>query len=233
MTFQKIATKRKSAQVAEQIIEAIRSGIYKMGDRLPPERTIAEEMGVSRPSIREALSALQIVGVLESRAGDGTYVVRTPDRHDAVSSLLEEEESPVEALAARRILERAVVQSAALRVNPPARERLAQALDALRRAAEQRDFEAFSAANARFHLEIVRMAGSDMLERTVGPLIDVMQRQLGQELRRREYVLDAAFFDTVFAVHVGVFEALVAGDAATAAEAMDRHFDLIETSLRV
>ncbi|MBI3998745.1 MAG: FadR family transcriptional regulator, partial [Armatimonadetes bacterium] len=90
MAFQRIATKRKSALVAEQLIEAIRSNVYRVGSRLPPERVIAEQMGVSRPSVREALSALQLAGVLESRPGDGTYVVELPDRREAVVSLLEE-----------------------------------------------------------------------------------------------------------------------------------------------
>jgi GntR family transcriptional repressor for pyruvate dehydrogenase complex len=113
MAFQKIATKRKSVRVAEQITEAIRKNVYNTGDRLPPERLIAEQMGVSRPSVREALSALQIAGVLESRAGDGTYVVSRADRQDAGILLLEEEESPVEALEARRVIERAIAQAAA------------------------------------------------------------------------------------------------------------------------
>lgn len=232
MTFQKIATKRKSLHVAEQITEAIRLSTYTIGDRLPSERVIAEQMGVSRPSVREALSALQIVGVLESRPGDGTYVAKAPDRRDAVISLLEEEESPVEALEARRILERAVVAAAARRVTGSGLKPLSEALNALRGAAQARDFEGFTAANGPFHLAIVRILGNDLLERAVVPLIDVMQRQLAQEMRRKEYTLDSAFYDAVYTVHADVYAALRDGDATRAAAAMDRHFDMIEASLR-
>ncbi|MGQ0568050.1 MAG: FadR/GntR family transcriptional regulator [Armatimonadota bacterium] len=232
MTFQKIATKRKSLHVAEQITEAIHLSTYTVGDRLPSERVIAEQMGVSRPSVREALSALQIVGVLESRPGDGTYVVKAPDRREAVISLLEDEESPVEALEARRVLERTIVTMAAGRTTPSALDDLARALDALRVAAEARDYEAFTAANGPFHLAIVRISGNDLLERSVRPLIDVMQRQLAREMRRREYAPDGAFFDAVYGVHADVCAALHAGDAERAEEAMDRHFDMIEASLR-
>jgi GntR family transcriptional repressor for pyruvate dehydrogenase complex len=232
MVFQRIATKRKSAQIAEQITEAIRRNSYQTGDRLPPERVIAEQMGVSRPSVREALSALQLAGVVESRAGDGTYVVRMPDRQDPVISLLDDEESPVEALEARRILERAIVQAAAIRINRPTLGQLRAALDALHTAARARDYDAFAAANGPFHRTIIRAIGNDLLERTVQPLIDIMQHRLGQEMRRREYILDGAFFDTVYQVHEQLYEALAAGDPGRAAAAMDRHFHVIEASLQ-
>ncbi|EKD34792.1 MAG: hypothetical protein ACD_75C02183G0001, partial [uncultured bacterium] len=77
MTFEKLIQtryKKKSSFIADQILRMINSGLYKAGSRLPSERTITEQMGVSRPSLREAISALQIVGILESRPGDGTYV---------------------------------------------------------------------------------------------------------------------------------------------------------------
>jgi GntR family transcriptional repressor for pyruvate dehydrogenase complex len=230
--FQKIETKRKSVHVAEQIAEAIRLKTYQAGDRLPSERVIAEQMGVSRPSVREALSALQLVGVLETRAGDGTYVAKELDRRDAVISLLEEQESPVEALGARRVLERAIVEMAAARVTPQGLDAMARSVDALRVATDRRDYDAFTAANGPFHLSIVGMAGNELLDRAVRPLIDVMQHQLAQEMRRREYAPDGAFFDTMFEVHVDIYNALKAGSAARAAEAMDRHFDMIEASLR-
>lgn len=233
MPFQRIATKRKSVHVAEQIMEAIRGDAFRVGNRLPPERAIAEQMGVSRPSVREALSALQLVGVLESRPGDGTYVVKAPDRRQAAISLLEQEESPVEALEARRVLERGIALLAAARATPEGLGRLERALAALRDAAVARDYEAFTAANGPFHLAIVRMAGNDLLERAVRPLIEVMQRQLAQEMRRREYARDAAsFFDAMYGVHAEIRDAVRNRDGARAGEAMDRHFDLIEASLR-
>ncbi len=232
MAFQRIATKRKSALVAEQLTEAIRQQVYKAGDRLPPERVIAEQMGVSRPSVREALSALQLAGVLESRAGDGTYVVKLPDWRDAVVSLLEEEESPVEAIEARRVLERGIVQMAAERVTPQGLDNIGRALEALRRAADERDYEAFNAANLPFHLAIIRATGNELLEQAVRPLLEVMQHQLAKEMRRREYAPDGAFFEAVYGVHAEIYAALKDGDTDRAASEMDRHFDLIEASLR-
>jgi GntR family transcriptional repressor for pyruvate dehydrogenase complex len=218
--------------VTEQITQSIRQGTYSVGDRLPPERVIAEQMGVSRPSVREAFSALQLVGVLESRPGDGTYVVKTPDTRDAAISLLEREESPLEALDARRVLERAIVEVAAARTTSQGLDGIERALEALRMAAEARDYEAYTQANGPFHLAIVRATGNELLERAVRPLIEVMQHQLAQELRRRAYVPGGASFDTGFAVHAEIYHALMDRDPTRAVRAMDRHFGLIEDSLR-
>jgi GntR family transcriptional repressor for pyruvate dehydrogenase complex len=232
MRFQRIATKKKSVYVAEQILDAIRRGTYRSGDRLPPERIIAEQMAVSRPSVREALSALQIAGVLESRPGDGTYVTASRDAGDAVVSLLEQEESPVEALEARRLLERAIAQKAAVRMTAQHLDTLSRALASLRKAVDARDFHALSAANGPFHLAIIRAVGNDLLEGAVRPLMDVMDRQLAREMRRRDYVLNKAFYDEIYRVHEDLYRALQSGDSDRAGDAMDRHFDVIETSLR-
>ena len=232
MSFQRIATKKKSVYVAEQIAAAIRRGTYRSGDRLPPERVIAEQMAVSRPSVREALSALQIAGMLESRPGDGTYVAATRETGDAVVSLLEREESPIEALEARRLIERAIVQAAAARMTPQSLTELARALEGLRQATRARDFQALSATNGPFHLAIVRAVGNDLLESAVRPLMEVMERRLAHEMRGRDYALNKAFYDEIYRVHEDIYLALESGDSSRAADAMDRHFDAIGASLR-
>lgn len=72
--FERLVSKKKSEHVVEQILEAIKSGRYGPGDKLPPEEEIAKLTGVSRPSVREALGALRLIGILETKVGDGTYV---------------------------------------------------------------------------------------------------------------------------------------------------------------
>ena len=73
-----VATTRLYVQIARQIAAAVQQEQFKVGDRLPPERTLAEELNVSRASVREALSALEILGIVESRTGNGTFVRRLP-----------------------------------------------------------------------------------------------------------------------------------------------------------
>ena len=233
MPFQRIETKRKSAFVAEQILEAIRRGTYRPGDRLPPERVLAEQMGVSRPSVREALSALQLVGVVDSRAGDGTYVAGLPEEAGyTVLSWLEESDSPVEALDARRVLERAVAACAADRATDQALAEIKGALDEMREAAARASFDDFNAANAVFHTAIARATGNPLIERAIRPLVEIMGQQLAVGLRRRDYTPDSAFFATAYRAHEELYAALAARDAVRAAAAMDSHFDMIENALK-
>ena len=71
MPFERVRPRKVTAVAAEQILAAIRSGDYPLGSKLPSEFELAEQMGVSRPSIREALSALQAMSIIESRPGSG------------------------------------------------------------------------------------------------------------------------------------------------------------------
>lgn len=233
MAFQRIETKRKSTRIAEQIADTIRRGVYRVGDRLPSERIIAEQMGVSRPSVREALSALQLVGVLESRSGDGTYVARSPDELGyRALSLLEESESPVEAIEARRVLEEAVVSFAVIRLTEDSLRAIRAALEGMRDAAARVSFEGFSASNVVFHLAIARATGNSLIEKAIRLLVDIMGQQLAMELRRRDYASDGAFFAEAYRVHEELYDALALRDPRKAATAMARHFDMIEAALR-
>ena len=70
-------------EIAAQMMEQIRSGALRPGDRLPPERTLAEEYGVSRTAIREALRSMEMMGCVESHVGEGTYI-KTPSLQEIV-----------------------------------------------------------------------------------------------------------------------------------------------------
>lgn len=85
MPFEKVRPRKVSAIAAEQIVAAINRGDYPVGSKLPSEFELAEQMGVSRPSIREALSALEAMSIIESRPGSGNYVLRMPGPLDGLS----------------------------------------------------------------------------------------------------------------------------------------------------
>src|SRR3954449_12608779 len=115
-------------QIAERLAADIRSGLYAPAERLPSERELARSLEVSRASVREALAALQLQGVVETRPGAGTFVAagaptRSPVPHDA---------SPSAVLEARAQLEPAVARLAAGRAQPdPAVENLLAAMEAI------------------------------------------------------------------------------------------------------
>ena len=130
-----VATTRLYVQIARQIAAAVQQEQFKVGDRLPPERTLAEELNVSRASVREALSALEILGIVESRTGNGTFVRRLPTEWTYLGTIFEEffarEDSPREVLEARRLLEPMVAQLAAERATNEQLSQIEQALQAL------------------------------------------------------------------------------------------------------
>ena len=105
--FKLIQTKKVYMQVVEQVRDLIKSGQLKPGDKLPPERILAERLGVSRPSIREGIVALESLGLVVSRGGKGNIINEVFDFSflDNGFKHLEEEESPVELLEARKIIE--------------------------------------------------------------------------------------------------------------------------------
>ncbi len=75
MPIQSIEPRRLYRQIADQIRGLVRSGEYAVGSRLPPERDLAKQLGVSRPSVREAIIALEVEGLVEVRIGSGIYVL--------------------------------------------------------------------------------------------------------------------------------------------------------------
>src|SRR5260370_40050423 len=104
MPFQAVATQRLYEQVAGQVTELVARGEFKPGDRLPPERDLAKVLGVSRPTAREAMIALEIAGLVAGRGGAVTFVTAKPSTNGAANGPLCESagSSPLELIAARR-----------------------------------------------------------------------------------------------------------------------------------
>src|SRR6187399_2252016 len=104
MPLQAVENRRLYRQIADQIAALIERGEYAPGSRLPPERDLAKQLGVSRPSVREALIALEVEGLVEVRIGSGIYV--QPGNEDAgVGDAHEAEAGPYELLRARYVIE--------------------------------------------------------------------------------------------------------------------------------
>src|SRR6478609_7586299 len=102
MPFQSIEPRRLYRQIADQIRALIKRGEYAAGSRLPPERDLARQLGVSRPSVREALIALEVEGLVDVRIGSGIYVLaRGRNARDEVQAA----SGPFELLRARWVIE--------------------------------------------------------------------------------------------------------------------------------
>ena len=113
MPIQTIEPRRLYRQIADQVRQLIRLGEFPVGQRLPAERDLAAQFGVSRPSVREALIALEVEGLVEVRVGSGIYVLR---REAAASArTVDTEYGPFEIIRARQFIECELAAAAAQR----------------------------------------------------------------------------------------------------------------------
>ena len=227
MVFKKIETTRKSTYAAEQLLGAIRDGTYKTGDKIPPERELAERMGISRPLIREALSALQIAGIIGSRAGDGTYVKRSvgdAEIESQVLAMLDGDEDPVVVFEARIVLEEGSARIAVAHASKEDLETMERILDQERAAAEKNEYGRYVMADREFHLAVVASSRNPFLEAAIHPLVDVMGRKLWGGIDQL-YLFKPQGISQTLEEHGQVLDAIKKRDAHRAGKAMRRHLE--------
>jgi GntR family transcriptional repressor for pyruvate dehydrogenase complex len=204
-----------------KIKEMIRSGALRPGDRLAPEKELAEALGLSRSSLREAVKALEIIRVLDVRRGDGTYVTSlTPATLlDAMSFVVEIHQgaSPLEMFEVRRILEPAAAALAARRTTRADIDHLRDLLASIHGTTS---VEALVAHDEVFHRRIAELTGNAYLTNLLETL---SAGTLGARIRRG--VTQEGSVERTLAEHGAIVDALAAGDAALAAAHVTVHIN--------
>ena len=219
MPIKAVEPQRLYRRIAEQIARLIRRGEYKPGARLPPERDLARLLNVSRPSVREALIALEVEGYVEVRVGSGVYV--TQRRPSARSDPLPGDSGPFELIAARRLLESECAALAARHAAPVQIRRMKAALVAMER---DRSRSVMPLDNdRRFHLEIAEACGNSALALAVRTLWDQRPGPLFLQLEHHFDTPD--LWAAAIAEHTAVMTSIEQHDAAAARAAMRRHMD--------
>jgi GntR family transcriptional repressor for pyruvate dehydrogenase complex len=175
-----------SEEIADRLIKQILEGRYDFGARLPPERDIARLLGVGRPSVREAIRILSVLGLIEVRPGEGTFVV---DKHAAFVAkafswtALLDPRTIQDVVETRTAIESELAGLTASRAGEETLSALAGFVDEMR--ASSGDVERFSAADLNFHLTIAEAAGNTTLSRllfaTQSLLREWIQRALSKQ----------------------------------------------------
>ena len=224
MPLHTVTPQRLYRQIAEQLRQLMVSGEFALGSRLPAERDLALQLGVSRPSVREALIALEVEGMIEVRTGSGIYVQRT----QALSPTLDTSDhdantptdwGPLEVMSARIVVEAEVAALAATQAQK-------SDLQAIKAGLQQMKLEAARDQVPRegdeaFHQAIAKACGNSVLLDTVqrywlarnGPLFE----------RLGDYFEHPESWQTAIAEHQQVMLAIEGRDPSAARKAMQKH----------
>jgi GntR family transcriptional repressor for pyruvate dehydrogenase complex len=201
----------------------IAEGRIKPGDRLPPERELAERFKASRNSVRDAIRVLEQRGLIESRQGDGTYVrtVSPEELAEPLALLLLQSHTQMRELwEARRILDPAVAELAAMRITDDELEELEAILD-LQRTKVEGGMLALEEDTA-FHYAIAQAAGNGVILRVLDTLVDLLRQSRERSLQQHDRPAYS------LAGHVRILAALRARDPAATRAEMLQHLDEIE-----
>lgn len=230
--FERVSSQRIYQQIVDQITRMVQEGTLRPGDRLPPERQLAEEFGVSRSAVREALSALRMLGLVEARVGEGTFVTQPPDERfiSPLALVLTIEQSEAvgrELLELRAALEAESAALAAVRREAEDLAAMEEALGDMERDLQEGRLGA--EADWRFHDAVASASGNSLLLQTMRSLSDTMKEALG--LYREQLLRIPGMGRTLLQDHLEILEAIRNHDAAAARERMLKHITRVQEHL--
>jgi GntR family transcriptional regulator, transcriptional repressor for pyruvate dehydrogenase complex len=209
-----------STEISRKLLDYVLAGHVRPGERLPPERKLAEMLGVGRGVIREALKSLTLLGLVEVRPGDGTYVKRTDSEllPQAIEwGLLLGTQRVLDLIEARRHLEIIVAGLAAERRDEAAIEDLRLLFAGM--AAAIGDADRFVAADVAFHLRVAEATGNGTLHQIMLSIRSLLQAWIARVMHA------ASDYHPSLDDHVPVLRAIEARDPAAARAAMASHMD--------
>jgi len=227
--FAPLRLRNASEQIADRLATALALGEFVPGQRLPPERELAVTLGVSRTTVREAVSRLTATGVLAVKRGrnGGAYVTggASPDADEMIRRTLAPGWAQLEGLFDfRALVEPLIARTAAARRTPVAAERIALALEAYRAAGTDR--EASGRADGALHRAIAEAAGNPYL-------VDLHERiRYAVSLGFQAETFSPAIRERAIGEHAVLAEAVLAGDEERAAAVAAQHFGITEERLR-
>jgi GntR family transcriptional repressor for pyruvate dehydrogenase complex len=227
MKFQPIKPKKVSSQIADQIRESILAGDFTPGDKLPPERELAEMFGVSRPSVREALNILSSSGLVMSYQGGGTVVLSLvdTDRGNALSDLIRtQQERALEVIEVRKCMESWTAYYAAQRALPEDLRRMEEILTGMERNLEGR--LPSEDLDANLHIVIARATHNIVWLHLMQSIFDAM-KEFQRGVWRAVY-LTKEDHQLLFKHHSAVVAAIRTRDAEAARKAMMLHLNFAE-----
>ena len=225
--FKPVKIKKIYEEVIEQVKKLIIDGKLQPGDKLLSERELAEKLGVSRASIREAFSALEMMGIITIRPGEGSFVrqVSYEEMLEPLSFLLQVDiDNVMQLLEVRKILEVEVATLAATRATKEDIETIRHALNNM--VDEVNSGEVGDIADAEFHFAVVKAAHNPILITLINTLSDLMANTV--RLSRRKIFMLENMPTILYDSHCLIFQAIVDRKPQEAGSLMHDHLTMVE-----
>ncbi|TNF62717.1 MAG: FCD domain-containing protein [Rhodobacteraceae bacterium] len=233
MPFEPVHPEKLSTSVVRQIEGLILRGILRPGERLPSERELSERLGVSRPSLRDAVAELQAQGLLTTRAGSGVYVAEVLGSafSPALTRLFAtHDEAVFDYLSFRRDMEGLAAERAA-RIGSDSDLKVVQAIfDKMRSAHAKRNPDDEAALDAQFHTAIIEASHNVVMLHMMRSMYDLLRNGVfyNRQVMFKQRTTRQALLDQ----HSRINDALQARDPAGARAAIEAHLDYVGVCLR-
>lgn len=241
IVFERLHSQKNYMQIARQIRNLIRDGKLNVGDRLPAERDLVQQFGASRASIREALSALEMLGLVECRGGQGNFIRADGSDGTIDGELLRtllHDHDPYEIFEARLEMEPNLSALAAERATAEERERLAGFVARMGELGRRiladpgqlSAVEEYMEEDRRFHLEIARAAHNHVLF-TVFSGVNLMMKETHWKAMKSKGLRDPANVEAYAVEHAAILKAILDRDAEAAGREARAHLGMLKKTL--
>lgn len=221
--FSPVKNKKVYEEVIEQIKDMIYKGILKKGDKLPSERHMVEKLQVSRTSVREALRCLEIIGLIESRQGEGNFIKENFENGLieplSVMFMLKDSKSE-EILELRKIIEIGTVQLAAKRISKSELDELKELKEKLKKLNKE---ENLAEIDREFHYKIAEASQNFLLLGVLNAISSLMESYIKDA--RKSILEEEGNRQELIKQHENIFEALNNNNEDEAIKAMTKHLD--------
>jgi GntR family transcriptional repressor for pyruvate dehydrogenase complex len=228
--FKQIRPKKISEEIVEQIKDHISQGELKPGEKIPSERDLATLLGVSRPSVREALMVLEAMGLVESRQGGGTFVRSLTEESLAspLTSMVEKNPRLLHSLAEVRMgLESWSAFLAASRATPEETARIGALYKEMERQASGGGWDA--EVDAQFHYAITTATHNTLQLHVLNTIHGLFHATI--QVALTEFYRKAGYVELLLNQHREIFEAIADRDPERARMAMMKHLKLVEEKM--
>lgn len=227
--FKPIAPRKIYQYILEQFVHLVSTGALQPGDKIPSERELAESFAVSRPSVREALRVLEIIGLIDIQPGGGAYLKEMelgPFISVVAPLLFSREQFDIELLELRELIEIRAIELLPAKMSQEALEPLALAITEMRRALQEDDTEAGALADIEFHRSLLLASESFILQKVLELIVSLFEHAVrgGRSLVLEKHE-DAA---QLLADHEGIYQALLDNNNVLAKTLLASHLQMVK-----